>query len=146
MNDTFYLIDNNVLGKLTSSQLGSAFFAEYCRVPDEVLHEAGPARAEALQALRYPTNVAVLSALQTVMATVAADDIKLVDLFRNKGTADPFLIACALVEQQNSADMLIRSEWVVVTDDGAVRHKAEEFGVMWSSSTEFAALLASSSA
>jgi hypothetical protein len=55
----------------------------------------------------------------------------------NKGTADPLLIACALAEQQNSSDMLIASEWRIVTDDGAVRRKAEEFGVAWTSSVEF---------
>jgi hypothetical protein len=141
MNETFYLVDNNVLGKLSTVQRGSAFFARYCRVPDEVLHEAGPARAAALHAVRYPTTPDVLEAVKTVMATVDVGDIKLVDLYRNKGTADPFLIACALVEQQSSADMLIRPEWVVVTDDEAVRRKAEEFDVAWIGSSQFMSLL-----
>lgn len=144
MNETFYLVDNNVLGKLSSVQRGSAFFAKYCRVPDEVLHEAGPARAAALHAVRYPTTPDVLRAVQAVMATVDAGDIKLVDLYRNKGTADPFLIACALAEQQSSADMLIRPEWVVVTDDEAVRRKAEEFDIAWISSQRLVGLVTSS--
>jgi hypothetical protein len=142
MNDTSYLVDNNVLGRLTPAQRGSSFFAKYCRVPDEVLHEAGPGRAATVQGARYPTTAAVLRAMQTVMATVDAGDVKLVNLYRNTGTADPFLIACALVEQQNSADMLIRPEWVVVTEDEAVRRKAEEFDVPWISSTAFEAMLA----
>ncbi len=67
MNDTFYLVDNNVLGKLSSAQRRSAFFVTYCRVPDEVLHEAGPARAAGAQECRYPTTADVLRAVQTVM-------------------------------------------------------------------------------
>lgn len=142
MNDTFYLVDNNVLGKLSSAQRRSAFFVTYCRVPDEVLHEAGPARAAGAQECRYPTTADVLRAVQTVMATVDPGDIKLVNLHRNKGTADPFLVACALVEQHNSADMLIRPEWVVVTDDRAVGRKAEEFDVSCIPSDKLLGLLA----
>ncbi len=141
MNDTFYLLDNNVLAKLTPAQRASAFFMEQCRVPDEVMHEAGPARAAGLEQVRYPTTPEVLRGVQTVMATVAARDIKLVDLYHNKGNADPFLVACALVEQQHAAPMLVRPEWLVVTDDHAVRRKADEFEIAWSSSTDFIGLL-----
>jgi hypothetical protein len=85
MKDVFYLIDNNVLGKLKPSDLQSAFFLERCRVPDEVIHEAGPARAAALHAVRYPTTADVLRAAQAVMATVEIGDVKLVNLYSNKG-------------------------------------------------------------
>ncbi|MBM3715522.1 MAG: hypothetical protein FJW64_07280 [Actinobacteria bacterium] len=138
MNETFYLVDNNVLGKLTPAHRASPHFTEYCRVPDEVMHEAGPARAAGLQAVRYPTTGNVLRAVQVVMATVEAGDVTLVNLYRNKGGADPLLIACALVEQQKVADMLIRPEWVVATDDDAVRRKAEDFDVRWMSSADLA--------
>jgi hypothetical protein len=141
MNETFYLVDNNVLGKITSAQRASAFFTDYCRVPDEVMHEAGPARAAELQGVRYPTTGNVLRVVQVVMATVEAGDIALVNLYRNKGGADPFLIAVALVEQQKVADMLIRPDWVVATDDDAVRRKAEEFDVPWISSTDLAVIV-----
>lgn len=80
------------------------------------------------------------------MATIDAGDVKLVNVYSNAGTADPFLIACALVEQQNTADMLIAPEWRIVTDDGAVRRKAEEFGIGWTSSAEFRALLLTATA
>lgn len=140
MNDIFYLVDNNVLGKLKPSDLQSAFFIQYCRVPDEVIHEAGPSRTAALHTVRSPTTADVLRAAQAVMATVEVGDVKLVNLYRNKGAADPFLIACALVEQENSADMLIAPEWRIVTDDGAVRRTADEFGVAWTSSAEFLGL------
>jgi hypothetical protein len=105
-----------------------------------VLHEAGSARAVELDAVRYPTTPEVLRAVQQVMATVPVRDTKLVDLYRNKGSADPFLIVCALVEQAAAADMLIRPHWTVVSEDKAVRHEAEEFDIPWMSSSDFARL------
>ncbi|CAN7354262.1 hypothetical protein LJR045_002050 [Microbacterium sp. LjRoot45] len=146
MNETFYLVDNNVLGKLTPVQRATPFFTEHCRVPDEVMDEAGPARAAALRAVRYPTTGNVLRALQAVMATVEPGDITLVNLYRNKGGADPLLVASAIVEHQKVADMLIRPEWVIATDDDAVRRKAEEFGIRWMSSADLAGVLSRGSA
>jgi hypothetical protein len=146
MNETFYLVDNNVLGKLTSAQRATPFFTEQCRVPDEVMDEAGPARAAGLQAVRYPTTGNVLRALQVVMATVEPGDTKLVNLYRNKGGADPLLVACAMIEQQKAATMLVAPEWVIATDDDAVRRKAEEFGIRWMSSADLAGILSRGSA
>lgn len=141
MNDTFYLLDNNALTRLNSAQRASTFFVEQCRVPDEVLYEAGPARAAGLESTRYPTTPEVLRAVQTVMATVPVGDIELVDLYHNKGNADPFLVACALVEQEHAAPMLVRPQWVVVTDDAAVQRTAEEFEIAWLTSADFLVIL-----
>lgn len=141
MNDTFYLLDNNALTKLSSDQRASTFFLEQCRVPDEVLYEAGPARAAGFEAIRYPTTPTVLRAVQKVMETVPAGDTKFVDLYRNKGNADPFLVACALVEEELAATMLVRPHWVVVTDDNAVRRKTDEFDISWLASKAFGTLL-----
>lgn len=141
MNDTYYLLDNNVVGKLTRSQRRSEFLLERCRVPDDVIHEAGPDRRAELEELRYPTTAAVLQALKAVLATEPPGNTALVDLYHNKGNADPFLVACALVEQVMGADMLVAPEWVVVTDDKAVRSKAAECGVPWISHLDFVLLI-----
>ena len=137
MNETIYLVDNNVLAKLTGAQLGSRLFRESCRVPDEVVHEAGQRRAELLEEVRFATTPVVLRALARVMAEVVPGDIDLVDLYRNKGGADPFLIACALAGMEDGQDKLFSPDWVLVTEDRGVRRMAERQGVRWLWNSEF---------
>lgn len=141
MSDEYYLLDNNVVAKLTFAQRRSKLFLEQCRIPDEVIHEAGAGLRSELQALRYTTTAAVLESLKTVMATVPPGDSKLVDLYRNQGNADPFLVACAVLEQTRGDEMLVTPRWVIVTDDKEVRTKAVEFGVRWMSHRQFVSLL-----
>ncbi|WP_396659182.1 hypothetical protein [Microbacterium oxydans] len=137
MNERIYLVDNNVLAKLTRTQLGSQFFRERCRVPDEVVREAGPRRAALLEEVRFAATPVVLRALTRVMAEVVPGDIDLVDLYRNKGSADPFLIACALVGIEDGRDKLFAPDWVLVTEDRGVRKMAERLDVEWQSKAEF---------
>ncbi len=137
MKETIYLVDNNVLAKLTGAQLGSRFFRERCRVPDEVVHEAGPQRAELLEEVRFATTPVVLRVLTRVMAEIIPGDIDLVDLYRNKGGADPFLIACALAGIEDGRDKLFAPDWVLVTEDRGVRKMAERLDVEWQSKAEF---------
>ncbi|WP_437773507.1 hypothetical protein [Arthrobacter sp. KNU40] len=130
MNEEMYLIDNNVLSHLSPAQRASEFFRTRCRIPAEVLHEAvGYANVDALKAVEYPTTMTVLKFLQRVMATVPEDDTALVNLYANKGAADPMLVACALNGMQESASWLFGPKWIVVSNDKAVRAKAEEFAV-----------------
>ncbi|KQS98740.1 hypothetical protein ASG23_13430 [Cellulomonas sp. Leaf395] len=75
------------------------------------------------------------------MATVPADDTALVDLYANRGNADPLVVACALNGQDEDSQYLDAPEWTVVTADNAVRAKAEEFGLRALSNAEFAALI-----
>jgi hypothetical protein len=140
MNEEMYLIDNNVLSHLSPAQRASEFFRAQCRIPSEVLHEAeGYADAEALKAVEYQTTASVLGFLHTVMATVPEDDTALVNLYANKGAADPMLVACALDGIQESASWLFGPKWIVVSNDKAVRAKAEEFGVESCTRDDFAA-------
>ena len=71
------------------------------------------------------------------MRTVAVADFTLVNLYANKGNADPILIATALDKAANSADTLFPEEWRIVTDDVALQGKAAEFDVRVMSSREF---------
>lgn len=73
------------------------------------------------------------------MATVPKDDTALVNLYANKGGADPLLVACALDGMQETADQLFGPNWIIVSNDKAVRAKASEFGVESFTREEFAA-------
>ena len=89
----------------------------------------------------HPTTAQVLDWLVKVMATVPADDTRLVDLYADHGGADPVVVACALDGQAQDSIYLDSPEWVVVTGDDAVRHKAEEFGLKVLSNAELAAIV-----
>lgn len=71
----------------------------------------------------------MLVLLRTVMARVPEDDTAFVNLYGNKGAADPMLIGCALDGMQDSPPFLIVPTWIIVSKDKAVRAKAEEFDV-----------------
>jgi hypothetical protein len=144
VSDIRYLVDNNVLSKLSPAQRSSQPFRARCLIPSEVLFEAsGFPDIEALSQLEVPVSAQVLLQLQRVMRTVLVADFTLVDLYANKGNADPILIATALGKAADSADTLFPEEWRIVTDDVAVHSKAAEFDVRVMSSREFLATLPS---
>jgi hypothetical protein len=137
-----YVLDTNTLSQIGRRRRDSDFFKENVVLPEEVLREAGefPDLGNLRRRL-YPTTAQVLEGLVRVMATVPVDDTRLVDLYRNKGGADPLLVACALDGQARDSAYLDAPEWVVVTADDAARRKAKEFGLTTLSNTEFAALI-----
>jgi hypothetical protein len=138
MTDEMYLLDNNVLSHLSLAQRTSSFFLERCRLPLEVLHEAESyPDAATLKLVGYPTTARVLELLRRVMATVPESDTSLVDLYANKGAADPLLIACALHAAEEAAPLLWKPAWVVVSNDKAVRAKASELSVTAYTREEF---------
>jgi hypothetical protein len=142
MNDPWYLLDTNVLSQLTKAQRATAFVREHCRIPSEVLHEtAGFPDIATLRKLEYRVAADVLECVREVMKTVAPGDFNLVDLYRNLGSADPLLIASAMVEVRKGKATLFPEDWVIVSDDAAVRAKAVEVGLSILGAQEFAALL-----
>lgn len=139
---TKYLVDTNALSQLRLQRRSSAFFQASVKIPSEVLHEAeGFPDIEALRQLEYPVTASVLRWLQKVMATVPDDDTALVDLYANHGSADPLMVACALDARDKEADFLDSNEWVIVTDDRAVRSTAARLGLSTLSNAEFADLI-----
>ena len=139
---TRYVVDNNTLNQLTRSQRASRFFRENARIPSEVLHEArGFHDIKDLRRSEYPTTPSVLSYLIRVMAKVPADDTKLVDLYANRGNADPLVVACALEGRHIDSQYLDAPDWVVVSGDKALRAMAQEFGLQVFANAEFAALI-----
>lgn len=130
MTDTYFMIDSNALAKLSTEQRASPHVRKSCRIPEEVLHEARfLSDVERLRDLRYPTTARVLEILREVMASVQPDDRTLVDLYANRGNADPLVVACAIDAQRESEQQLFPSQWLVASDDNRVREKATEFQI-----------------
>ncbi|TNM41136.1 hypothetical protein FHP29_08975 [Nocardioides albidus] len=121
-----YLIDNNALGPL-GDRKKSPFFREHCRVPAEVAHESRRAKhAKLLEPLTIEMTPAMLAQLSDVMKTVPVGHTKFIDLYNYKGTADPILVALAVVL---SSEDLFSDNWVIVTQDKEVVAKAKAFSV-----------------
>lgn len=128
MNETKYLLDNNVLGSLGSKRRSSAFFTKHCRVPTEVAWEARRgAFAETLTPLTVEMTPAILQQLTQVMKTVPVGHTKFIDLYGNKGGADPILVAVAYVLNNPKEPDLFADQWVIVSNDKEVKAKAAEF-------------------
>lgn len=130
MNETKYLLDNNVLGFLGHERRASAFFADHCRIPQEVAYEARfSAYDKALEPITEAMTPAVLEQLVAVMKTVPVGHTKLIDLYSNKGAADPILVATALALNNPLLPTLFADTWLIVTNDKEVRAKASEFSI-----------------
>lgn len=121
-----YLIDNNALGPLRDRKK-SAFFKERCRVPAEVAYESRRAKhAKLLEPVTIEMTSPMLTQLTEVMKTVPVGHTGLVNLYTYKGTADPILVAMAVVL---STEDLFSDTWVIVTNDREVTAKAKEFSI-----------------
>lgn len=137
-----YVIDTNALSQLGTQRRASSFFLESAVIPEEVLHEAqGFPDIESLRENVHPTTPRVLRWLTEILRTVPDDDTALLDLYANLGNADPLVVACALEGQEHDSQYLDPPDWIVVTNDGAVRAKAEEFGLKVLTNSEFADLI-----
>lgn len=143
MTTISYLVDNNVLSRMTRSQRAHMATRGDCWIPSEVLHEAdGFPDILLLTEMEYPLTASVIDKLRLVMSELKPGDADLVDLYANEGNADPILIACALDARESSEDSLFPEEWVVVTNDGALRDTAVGWSVRTISSEDFVAHLA----
>jgi hypothetical protein len=142
VSETHYLLDTNALSRLTASERASRFMRARCGITDDVLWESRDlADAAQLQILVQPMTADALTVIKEIMRKVLVGNLKLVNLYSNKGAADPGLVACAVAATTRSQDTLFRQEWLVVTDDGEVRTTAERFDVEWMSSSDFVATL-----
>ena len=136
---TCYVVDTNTLTQLSRPQRATDLFHQSVRIPRAVLAEAsGLPDIDELTALEYRTTPSVLRCLIAILETVPPTDTDLLDLYKNLGNADPFLVACALDGREKEQGSLFPRAWIVVTDDGAARKKAEEFELVTLSNQEFA--------
>lgn len=128
--ETRYLVDNNALNVLRRRHIQTAFFRDHCQVTTDVLWEAREHPEEAaLKRNSRPQTAALVAHIRDVMKTVAAGDTRLVDLYGNKGAADPGLVGSILEATADDANKLISEVWTLVTKDRAVAIKAAEFGI-----------------
>src|SRR5688572_16158475 len=111
MTEVMYLVDNNALISLGVERHACRFFADHCRVPEEVAHEAGEQRAAVLAPLTVAMSARILRKLVKVMNTVPVGDKSFVDLYGNKGAADPILVATAVVLNNPEEASLFDREW-----------------------------------
>ena len=131
MNDDRFLLDANVLSRLTPTQRVSAFVAERCRGRPDV-HLVEP--------LELPSTAAMPERLRGVMASIAPEDSTLMDLYRDRGGADPVIVAAALTAERgdNSLCPTVRH---LVPDDRAGRMTASLFGLDVLSRAELVSLI-----
>jgi hypothetical protein len=142
MTASVYVLDANVLSRLSARQRRSSFVRERCRIPSEVLHEIRDfPDIDQLRGLDLPMTAELLECLREVMKTVTPADFKLIDLYGNKGSADPILVASAITGKRQSSETLFWEDWKVVSDDEAVRAKAAEHGVGWLSTADLVLFL-----
>lgn len=141
MKETRYLLDANVVSRLTAEQRASPFVSKYCRIPADVMHEVrGLSDWSSIAHIMLSVNAATLSCLRDVMATITPGDLSLVDLYHFKGTADPVLVAAALAADHGDGQ-LWPTEWHVVSDDKAVRDTATVLDVPWKSRADLVAMI-----
>lgn len=137
-----YLVDNNALIALKRDRVASAFFRARCQVTTDVLREADEhPHFATLKLDAYAHTPAVLEQVRTVMAGVAIGDLSLIDLYGNKGSADPGLVACALDAIAADEGALFGDDWIIVTNDSGVEHAAVQHGVATIKPAELAALI-----
>lgn len=146
MNQTLYLVDNNAIVTLRRERISSLFFLTYCRVTDDVLREAQEHPDGALLTRnRYALTPTVLEQIRSVMKTIEIGDTSLVDLYANKGAADPGLIASARDAIAVDEWRLFATTWVIVTNDRAVEATAAEHCIPTLRPAALAALIDASS-
>lgn len=132
MTATVYVLDANVLSRLSAARRGSSFVRKRCRISAEVLHQIEDLPdIRRLRALDCLVSAELLERLSEVMKTVAPGDFKLVDLYSRKGNAEPILVDTALTGMRQASSTLFNEDWKFVSDDNAVRATAEEHCVDW---------------
>jgi len=139
--DRKYLVDNNALVSIGTKRWKTIFFREHCLIAADVAHEARY-RAHSFPAdVIVPVTPAILSQVARIMKTVLPGDTRLLDLYGNKGAADPVLVATAVVLQAEESELLVGDTLVIVTRDEAVGEKAKEFDIETVLPDELAALI-----
>lgn len=134
-----FFVDTNALSKLGPRYRATKYFRNYVLLPSVVIQEAGnPEDISNLKELEEGMTPQILRCLIEIMKTISADDKHLIDLYRNKGKADPIIVAYALNEASLEANCLFPvHEVYIVTNDKAVRELGERFAIKVLSSDDF---------
>lgn len=124
-----YLIDKNLLTKeiLNNTQKMNGL----CLL-QEVIDEAGFSKEDVKDAKKNKINILEMSLIhlekmQNLMATYGSN-LKLINLFKNQGTADVAIIAFVLGEKERNSG-LFNLEYSIVTKDNAIIELANKFDI-----------------
>lgn len=82
-------------------------------------------------------TVDILDQLRNVMLNAE----KIVDLYNNEGNGDVLLIATALSEQHKELGSMLRTQWIIVTEDKGVVKLANTFSIKTIDKRQFYILL-----
>ena len=138
--ETKYLIDTTRAATLKEKWMKSSFFKQSCFFPEEIIYELRDNLAlnqRILAEQKIEVSIDTLDQLQNVM--LSAD--KIVDLYNNEGNGDVLLIATILSERRKELGSMLKTRWIIVTEDKGVVRLASVFNIETISKKQFYELL-----
>lgn len=137
-DDERYLIDTTPAVALTKDIFESDFFTEKCRFPEEIVYELRDNQNyKYIQTHEIPISIGVLSFLQSTVLTGLDKSMKVLDLYKNNGNGDVFLIATVLDERHKESGRLFRTQWTIVTEDRGVVSMAKQYDIHTMNTDQF---------
>lgn len=133
-----YLIDTSPAVAFDKTLLNSKFYQNSCFFPEEILYELrdNPNYTYYLTN-EIPITPEVLSFLQTSVLTALDSNRKLLDLYKNQGNGDVFIIATVLAERHKELGRLSMTHWTIVTEDNGVVKAAQKHDIQTLNTKEF---------
>ncbi len=138
--ETKYLIDTTPAATLQEEWTKTVFFKKFCFFPEEIVYELRDNLTldqRMLAEQKIEITVDVLDQLRNVMLN--AD--KIVDLYNNEGNGDVLLVATVLSEQRKELGSMLRTQWIIVTEDKGVVKLANTFSIKTINKSQFYVLL-----
>lgn len=138
--ETKYLVDTTPAATLQEKWMKSSFFKKYCFFPEEIIYELRDNLAlnqRVLAEQKIEVSIDTLDQLQNVM--LSAD--KIVDLYNNEGNGDVLLLATALSERRKELGSMLKTRWIIVTEDKGVAKLANVLNIETINKKQFYELL-----
>ncbi len=138
--ETKYLVDTTPAATLRKEWMNTIFFKKFCFFPEEIVYELRDNLAldqRMLVGQKIGITVDILDQLRNVMLNAE----KIVDLYNNEGNGDVLLIATALSEQHKELGSMLRTQWIIVTEDKGVVKLANTFSIKTIDKRQFYILL-----
>lgn len=138
--ETKYLIDTTPAATLKEKWMKSNFFKKSCFFPEEIVYELRDnlvLNQRILAEQKIGVSIDTLDQLQSVMLSAN----KIVDLYNNEGNGDVLLIATVLSERRRELGSMLKTRWIIVTEDKGVVRLAGVFNIETISKKQFYELL-----
>jgi hypothetical protein len=127
--DTKYVIDTTPAATLRDEWCKTKFFEDSCFFPDEIMYELKGNMVISQQIIvkqKIPVSLGVLDKLQT---SVTHKIGKVVDLYSYNGNGDALILATVLNEQGKDLGEMIKTRWIIATEDKDLAAKAKEYNI-----------------